>query len=148
MYLMDGWASLTAFSNSKIAEIKAAGLSTDLAYVDWDTHANMLELPNRDLVGPGGCSLTETEEAWNFDLIIGVATHADKNLFKHRQIIDAVFRDMTLTKTIPFYDWRSGVVKGSLVFQEGTSALPMGRSENHAIQYIRSSALILRTEAP
>lgn len=146
MYLQDAWSSLTVFCNDTIAELKSNGVSSDLSYIDWDAHANLQELPRNDLLGPNGLAVTELEEAFQFVFILGVATHADANLFRLRAIVDRLFTSVRFGRTLPLYDWKAGTVRGSMVIQTGTTIMPMSRSENHAVQYIQAEALALRTE--
>lgn len=144
-FYLNAWASIVRFSQDTITQLVSEGVSSSLQFIDWDAHAKIQELPPSDLLGPGGLALMDTHEEIVINFTIGVATHGDTQLFRQRTIVDRVHSLMRPQNQIVLYDLETSEPTGILVFTEGTSILPMSRSENHAVQFIQAEALLIQS---
>ena len=137
------WASLVKFCQDFILKMKAEGISDDLQFIDWETHANWQELPNSDLIGPTSIGVWEDEKIIHVTFAIAVSSYNEKNLFRHRRMIARVFDRMRTEKQISFYDLDSLDEAGKIIMIDGTTVPPMSRAEVRPWQFVQGEGLLL-----
>jgi len=145
MIYENAWASVVVFAQQIVAEAKAANPGVPIEFCDWDTHANMMELPNADLIGPLSLAVTEhSQDMIGVSFAIGVSTYAsDKNLFRQRDYIARAFEKMKAQSRITYYDAKLASVESVLVMTNGTVATPMSKAEVRPWQYVQGEALLV-----
>ncbi len=143
MILLNLWSSIIMLTNSIILEIKQSGVA-DPVLCDWDTHANVQELPNADLIGPAGLGFTEEDQVINAAFSIAVSSYGtDENLFRHREMIARVFERVRPTMSFPYYlAGSNNTILGSVIIQDGTATPPMSRAEVRPYQLVSVGCLI------
>ncbi len=108
----------------------------DMIFVNYDAHADETTVPPGDLIGPSGLSLTFDEQLIDINLMFGVATDIDTNLFRLNNLMGQLLELLKPTKKIRVLDSESGVELGWMVVQNGTRLLPIGGSKVKPLQYI------------
>ena len=138
------WGSIVRFSNQLIADFKSVDDTGKLDFIDWESHANIHELPDTDLLGPTALTITEfSPQMFEVNFSIAVSTYStDKNLFRMRSYLGEVFERMRPQKQINVYDSVTAAKLGYMIFTEGTIIAPMSRAETRPWQYIQGSALL------
>jgi hypothetical protein len=133
--------SLVAFVNTMVDARKLTDPDNILEFVDWEAHANINELPTRDLIGTTAVSFSEEEpDVFAGSMTIGVSTYAnDQNLFRLRNIVGEVFRQLRPGEKIPFYDHETLMQKGWLYVVNGTTVLPMTKADVRPLQFVQCS---------
>jgi|HigsolmetaAR201D_1030396.scaffolds.fasta_scaffold14574_5 hypothetical protein len=144
MLFSDVWGSIVKMTNEMITEFKGDYPSIPIEFIDWETKANIQELPNADLIGPTALGITEeTPEIIVVDFAIGVSTYqTDTNLFRQRDYLDRLFDRMRYKRHITLFDANTAQPKGRMVFTEGTTISPMTRAEARPFQYIQAECLL------
>jgi hypothetical protein len=139
MIYEDLHGSLIAFTNSVIDDRKLAYPDEPIEYIDWEAHANILELPDTDLIGTTAVTFTEDEpDLFTGSFSIGVSSYAsDKNLFRLRNYVGEVFRHLRPGDKIPYYDRETLVQRGWLYITNGTSVLPMTKADVRPLQFVQ-----------
>lgn len=130
------YASLVKFSQDFIQT-----LTTPATFVDFDNHADIDTLPNTDIVGIRAMMVDTAEKVMNVNVMFGVSTEDDKNLFRHRDIVDKLFTALQPTKRISYIDAVNGVALGYLIIQGGTTVVPITRALIRPFQQISVSLL-------
>lgn len=144
MMIEDVWASVVKVCQEIIQDVKDIYPDNQVEFVDWEAHANIAELPNCDLIGPTALSLTEQSPGLS-DAVFAIAASTygdDTNLFRQRKIMSMIFERMRPTKQMKIYDAGSALEKGFMVFTDGTTLVPMTRSEARPWQYVQAQALL------
>lgn len=144
MILANVFGSVTVLVNEIIADLKTAYPNVTIQYCDWETHANINELPDADLVGPTAIAVTEhTGGLVEVNFSIAASTYQDDtNLFRLRDYISRIFERMRPEKKMTYFDAESASVKSFMVFTDGTMIAPMSRAEIRAFQYVQATALL------
>jgi hypothetical protein len=145
MIYENAWASVVVFAQQLVAEVKALNPGVLIEFCDWDAHANMMELPNADLIGPLSLAVTEhSTDMISVSFAIGVSTYvSDKNLFRQRDYIARAFEKMKAQQKITYYDAQSASQESVLVMTNGTTATPMSKAEVRPWQYVQGEALLV-----
>ena len=104
--------------------------------VNFDAHGDEQSLPQADVVGISGVSVSVDEGLCDVTLMIGISTREDTNLFRLNEYIDKLFHVLLPTKKMRLYDADSGSALGWLVTTNGTRTLAIGGSSTRPLQYI------------
>lgn len=107
-----------------------------LGFVNFDAAADESQLPDQNCIGMSGLAWEVDEELLDVNVMIGICTKDDSNLFKMIELIAPLYERLLPTKKIRVYDADSGEAKGWFVVQNGTRALPVGGSTVRPIQHI------------
>lgn len=107
-----------------------------LVYEDFDAHADENTVPQGDLIGTSGLSLTSSAPFVDVDVMIGITTTNDTNLLRLRELVAMLFQRLQPTKTIEVLDYKTGEKKGSLIVQDGVRVLPVGGNHSRPLQYV------------
>lgn len=128
--------SLIRFANQFGQDVSAHGLVNGLEYVELDAHAQLNELPNKNLIGVSGYTLDIDEQFVSVACGFGVSILDDPQLFQLGQVMDALLDRLLPTRTIPVYHPTTGNKLGQLIVTNGTSVLPVARTDTRTIQFI------------
>lgn len=139
------WSSVVAWTNDQIARWKDQGLDHPLGFVDWESHANLPELPNTDLVGPLSISVTEYDaQMFEVTLAIGVSTYDnDVGLFRLRRLVGDLFRNLMAEREIPYFDPESANRLSVIRMTNGTLVAPMTEIQVRPFQYVQARGLLI-----
>ena len=118
-----------------IDELEGRGIASPI-FINFDNHGNIHELPNQDLVGPGGFTLSTEQGLVRGFFSLGVGTVNDDGMFRHIDMIDFFFRRYSPQARIPVYDLETSQELGVLIVKE-MDALPVLRTEVRGLQYIQ-----------
>jgi hypothetical protein len=110
--------------------------SSPLEYEDFDAHADENTVPEGDLIGTSGLSLSTSHPFVDVDVMIGVATEGDTNLFRLRELVARLFQRLQPMKTIDVLDFQTGEKKGLLIVQDGVRVLPVGGDSSRPVQFV------------
>jgi hypothetical protein len=132
--------SLTSIYKSLIAEVQeiinetvSSNISSDLAYHAWDSHGDITELPDRDLIGLVDWTYAENGGLSTVATGLLLSTRNDINLFKEVQILDVIRRHCIDTEQNgQFKSWKIYDDNGEHYTWFKVSdfeVLPSGRSE-------------------
>jgi hypothetical protein len=134
-------SSLVVFVQGIIEDRKPAHPETAIEYIDWEAHANTLELPDTDLIGTTAITFTEDEpHVFGGSFTIGISSFAsDKNLFRLRNYVGSTFGRMRPESKIPLYDQEACVQLGWLHVVDGTTVMPMTKADTRPLQFIQCS---------
>lgn len=115
---------------------KDFGDENNLVTVNFDAHADDATIPEGDLIGMAGLTWDVNDHFLYVNVMIGISTVEDTNLFRMISLLDSLFEKLLPTRTISAYDADSGEVIGDFVVRNGTKALPVGGTETRPLQYI------------
>lgn len=132
-------ASLTVFAQSVIEDRKIVYPEVEIDFIDWEAHANIHELPERDLIGLTAVTFNESEpETFQGSFTLGISTYKnDKNLFRLRNYVGTAFSRMRGTCKIPLYDTENSMQLGWLYIADGTTVMPMTRADVRPLQFVQ-----------
>lgn len=135
-------SSLVKFAQMQISWALANSVSADVQFIDLDAHAVTHEWPSRDLLGTAGVAMEAGDKIHEITAAFAVATFNDINLFRHYQLMDRLYQQLQPESRIPIYDAVTGSVLSWAVVKNGSSIMPMGRSETRPIQFCAFNALV------
>lgn len=124
---------------------KIAALQSDypgLQFLDWDSVAEVHELPDADILGPAGLGLTEEDNMWQLVMSVGVSTVNDKDISRLRKLASKVFADFRPRKIVPIYRNETATEIGWAVVQSPVIITPVSRQASRALQFIQFQALL------
>jgi len=120
--------------------IENNGLASKFDVFDFDAHATINELPNKDLIGIGEFSIENNSEMYTVTCYIAVCTKADdKNLARLTPVIDGLFdllRPGHKAMDVVRQSGNTVQTLGQLVLMESVSVLPVARTETRPIQML------------
>lgn len=103
--------------------------------VFFDAHADESTLPEADVVGLTGVTVSVENHLTEVKCMIGISTLDDTNLFRLTDLTAELFESLLPTKRIPVYDASTGIEKGWMILQDGTTLLPVTGSAARPMQY-------------
>lgn len=144
MLLKNIWGSITVFTQGIIDELKAAHPQADIQFMDWEAHANVAELPNKDLVGPTTLTFMEVSpQLIEVNFAIAVSTYGtDQNLFRLRDYVGRIFEKLRPEQKLVYFDADTATVKGFMLCTDGTMVAPMTRADVRPFQYVQTQVLL------
>lgn len=122
-----------------------ADTQPDMQVVNFDAYADEAEIPPVDVIGPAGVSVAIDDELCEINMMFGVSTREDTNLFRLSKYMDSLFDLLLPTKKIPLYNADSGQRTGWLVVENGTRLLAIGGSSTRPLQYIMVNLISTKT---
>src|SRR5216110_3213999 len=99
------YKSLIAEVQEIVNEAIAGGVSSDIQYHSWDSHGDITELPNIDLIGLVDWTYSENGGLSTVQAGLLISTLNDENLFKMVKILD-IIREHCVEKPGRFKTWR------------------------------------------
>lgn len=138
------WGSIAVLTNQIIDELKLKYPDQDIQFEDWETHANIAELPNSDLIGPTSLAITEVSPQFiEFEFAISVSTYAtDSNLFRLRDYIGTIFEKLRPEQKLVYYDAETAAPLTFMIVTDGTTIAPMTRADVRPVQYVQCSVVL------
>lgn len=131
------YASLVSFIN----DFNSNTTTGTPGFLDFDQHEEIDKIPNTDLVGMRGLSVTADGVTYTAEVLIVVSTWDDTSLFRLRAYIDELFGKLLPGMSIPFKNATTGDEAGYLAVRSGTSVIPIARSEKRSFQQIAVNLL-------
>lgn len=117
------------------------GATGNMRSFNFDAHAESEALPDEDLIGIANYSCKEAGKIFEIDVMFGVATNGDSNLFRLNAIINRLFPLLYAEKKIPVYNSRDGSPNGFMVAVDGTSVMPVAGFTTRPVKFIQVSFL-------
>lgn len=121
----------------------------EAAYIDWDAHAQISELPTEGaLMGPAGAGIAEEEDGIHVVFSFGVSTYQDPNLFRLRELSSELFGLVAPGSTIPIYDHAAIEAGGDIVpvswmvVTTPVALTPVTKAELRSVQFVEANALL------
>ena len=107
-----------------------------MAVENFDAHADESTIPKSDIVGLSGLSIALDDSFVSTKLMIGISTLDDMNLFRLMDRMDVLLDRLKPTQRLPVYDADTGIEKGWMIVENGTTLMPVGGSKARPLQYI------------
>lgn len=138
------WGSIVSFCNDVIDDRKLVYTGSDIEYIDWEAHANIHELPEKDMIGSTAVTFTEeSPDEFSMSFTIGVSTYGDDpSLFRLRNYVGEVFKRLRPGSKIPFYDAQTATQLGWIYITDNTMVMPMTRADVRPLQFIQCHGVI------
>lgn len=116
-----------------------------LVFVNFDAHADETTAPKGDLIGYSALALNLDEKIVEVQVLFGIATQEDMNLFRLNKGMGELLELLKPTSRIKLFDVDSGDSVGWMVIQNGTRLFPIGGTSTRPLQYIQISMLSSET---
>lgn len=138
------WGSIVNFTNTLIADMRVLHEGVSIEFIDWESHANIHELPDTDLIGPTAITVTEVSpQIVEVGFAIAVSSYStDKNLFRMRSYVSEAFERTRAGKQIKVYDSDTAQPLGYIQLVDGTLLAPMSRAETRPWQYVQATGFL------
>lgn len=136
--------SLTRF----VEDFRAANMpNADL--IDWDDHANINELPEKDVIGLMGVGMA-TDAPYHHEVVfgVGISTYADKNKVRLTRLVSMMRGeiDPDAQATIQIYeespDGLTATKKSWMAMAHPVAVTPTSKTEVRVVQAVEGRALI------
>ena len=142
MLANNAWASLVSFTQDIKDRLNSEGILENAEYIEWDAHANINDLPQKDVIGLTSFALLDEGNMLTVNGAIGIGTFNEKSLFRLRKGSALIFELLKPTLTIPYLDADSGFHINDIVLQSGTNLLPVSRADVRSIQFVQFEGLL------
>ena len=145
MIYMNTWTSIATFTNQRIQEIVANGVTpaNSVLMFDWENSTNIEEAPAFHLVGPASLGIEEVSPGiHHVSFVIGVGSFNDEGLHTHRQMVDLIYNSVKSGTRIAVYNATTESEYSWLKLTDGTGVAPMTRSNTRALQFIQAEGLL------
>jgi hypothetical protein len=123
----------------------------DFQVFDFDSHASLQQLPEKDLIGMGDYSIENKKDQYMVTCTIIVCTQADDAYLERlRPVVGKLFNELTPGATgarFPVVD-PSGVTRGFLTVADDTMVLPVGNTKTRPLQAIAVSFAVGYQQLP
>ena len=119
-----------------------------LETVNMDAHGDESTLPQKDFIAVSGLSWDVDDGFLNVNVMFGISTLEDTNLFRLVELVGELFEKVLPTMRINAYDADTGEKVGNFVVRNGTRALPVGGSTVRPLQYVMVGLLSTTTFSP
>ncbi len=104
--------------------------------VVFDRYGDPADMPDTDTLGIMGMSVV-AEHGWHFvQVMLGVSTHSDSNLFRMTDAMDALYELFQPEADFPIKSAQSGAVIGRFDILEGARLMPVQRIQTRPAQFI------------
>jgi hypothetical protein len=128
-------ASLFAFCKTFADDMRLADV-TDMDLVKWDAHADIEELPEKDVIGPMGLTLDIRGGLVSGTAAIGIATLNDTNSFRLDAALGRLLNRLLPDSSIYLLDAITGAVYGNIKLKDLVQVLPPERTKTRAARAI------------
>lgn len=109
---------------------------SNFTFVNFDAHANEQTAPPGDLAGPAGFAFDIDENLVEVQVLFGVATESDTNLFRLSAVMGRLVELVKPAKRIRVIDADDGTDLGWMVVTGKVKVLPVGGSQAKPLQYV------------
>ena len=113
--ISDVYKSVVRHVMDCVEDMRARGISADIAYYAFDSRGDRAELETTDLLGVAGWTFDENRGLWTVRCGINISTINDENLFREIEIVDALHEWFGEDCSIPMRDGDSGEELTNLV---------------------------------
>lgn len=135
-------SSLIKFCQTQLDELMSEDIiNINSQYVDFDAHAQLTSLPEVDLLGTANLNWLVDEKTFDIDVMIGVSTFRDANMFRHHETIDFLADRLMPEKQIAVIDANLATTLGWMVITNGTQLLPIMKTETRSVQFLQVGLL-------
>ncbi len=114
----------------------------EVAYFDWDAHAEGQDLPKADLIGIAGFSCTEDHPFHDITFSVAIMVHDDPNLDRLITYTDLFYQNLRAHCKFPIYNPDGTMTGFEAVCFDGTQAAPMSRVDFRPTMEITVSARV------
>ena len=130
----DLWASIVGYVATIQEDALNQGLQTE--FINYDEHADIEKLPQKNLVGPAEFSFDNMGQGtFHVSAAVGFSMWNDDEQFNHRKMMDIVAKRLEPEVCIPVLKAVTGLKIGNLTLEAPTSLLPMSNSDVRALQF-------------
>lgn len=134
---LDAYYSLVNYVQRCREDLMEMGISEDINYRDLDGHAEDAIIENTDFIFTKDFSGNIEDKFRYWVIMIGISTHEDLNLFRHRKIMNYITNMFMPLTEIPLYDNETlKRKKGILIVQEPTTLMPFSKYNTRGVQYL------------
>lgn len=134
------WQSVLAAFQEIVKEIKELNISKDIEIMNMDDFADIHEIPMNDFIILRHFNLDIDEGNVYVRFNIGISTYSDANNHRLAKLISYVYGRYMPGKAQSIVD-KTGDVKATITFTDGTLVNFMSKSEMRSTQYITVVAL-------
>lgn len=137
-YHLNFRSSLLKFCNERINDLIYRDLlNSGAAFVDFDAHAQMTSVPEVDILGTANLTWNLADKMFDLDVMFGVSTLRDTNMFRHHRVLDFLVDYLAPEKQIPVVDADTGADRGWMVVTNGTQLLPVMKTDTRSLQFLQ-----------
>ncbi len=128
-------SSLIAALKECIADMEERGIGKDIKFVDFDSHAEIRELEQFDIVGLQSFSFREDNGTTSVAFFVNCSTMRDLNGIRLSKIIGYMFSRLCGCKSIKVINEDQQVIS-SLDLSSSVEIMPMSKSDGRMVQKI------------
>jgi hypothetical protein len=133
----DRYFSLVKFCKTLAAEAANTFGTLTPAFVNFDAHANISDLPKTDIIGLLGYSIHMNDKMPTIFVGVYISTFNDPDLVRHMKLVGLVFSKLQSEDTIPLYSAAAPTVQsGFMVVANGTTLEPCAKVEVRSLQLL------------
>jgi hypothetical protein len=129
-------------STMRLVKDELDALGGTQQYYDWDAHAETFKLPDVDLVGLVGFSMTQEDKFHDLVCGIGIITQSDNGLYRLTSLVDHFYNRLAAGGRFAVYD-SNGDQCGIATCFDGTTVSPATQVDTRPAQTITFSARIV-----
>jgi hypothetical protein len=131
--------SIIKFCQASIQAMREAGLTDECDYINFDAHSQIDKLPTTDLVGHANLHHVNEGKFYTVGVSIGVSAWEDPNLFRHDAMLDYLEQKLKPESKLPLIDPDTGAVSGWLISTNGTSVMPLLKTDTRSLSFVMVS---------
>lgn len=128
-------SSLISALKECVEDLKKMKTSSNISFFDFDCHAEVHELPQKDLLGLKSFSFYDDSGVIEMSTFIVCSTMDDDNGLRLSKIIGYVFSRFAGTKAIKIINETQKHLY-SIEIKSGVEVMPMSKSDGRMVQYI------------
>lgn len=122
-----------------VDEIEALG---GVGYIDWDAHAEEFKLPDTDLTGIVGFSLTQEGKFHDIVCGIGIVTQTDSGIVRLTDLVDHFYNRLSTGARYDIFD-NAGDKIGVATCFDGTTVSPTASVDTRPAQTLSFTARLV-----
>lgn len=138
----DAYAAVVLSLTRFVEDFRKAEMAS-AEYVNWDAHAQIAELPQKDAIGLAGVGLAEDAPgSYEVAAAIALSTWDDKNLIRLTKLVSKLFGSLPVQARIPVYDPATAAETSFMVVANPRSVSPVGKAETRSVQALEFRLLL------
>lgn len=136
------YAAVTLSLVKLVDDFRKAEMPT-AEYVNWDAHAQIGELPQKDAIGLAGVGLAEdTPGHYEVAAAVAISTWDDKNLIRLTKLVSDFFDMLPIEGQVPVFNPDDGDRMSFMVVAGPRSVSPVGKAETRSVQAMEFRLLL------
>lgn len=136
------YAAVTLSLTKLVEEFRQAQM-LDAAYVNWDAHAQIGELPQQDAIGLAGVGLAEDEPGhYEVAAAVALSTWDDMNLIRLTKLVSDFFDLLPISGRVAVFNPADGTPMSFMVVAGPRSVSPVGKAETRSVQALEFRLLL------